>query len=1188
MAVVVGLVGAAIGHVGFGSALTGFRVGMTIGNMFFGQKRPHQVGPRLGDLGVTSSAHGAPISVGFGTHRMNGNIIWARPLREFAVRSGGGGKGGKGGGGKGGGGQTNFRYFANFAVAFGEGVADDVLRIWANNELIFDKTGGSENIRKAGLRFRFYSGTGEQMPDGLIQADKGANLTPAYRGICYMVFEDYEVTNIGTVPNITAEIAYKSEQSRPVVPAQQLSPSMTFQTGGFAVDMKRGRAFVHSISGGVGRIRRFNLHTMREDKRQILDFMNESTGEALVVTDDGRIVTVGDDDTIGGNSRPIAVIDGGSLHGGIVFGRNSISTGVDLDRVELVRNIATSAAAGLNYSYTITGCATIFGHVMFLCLGPNTNIWDSDLILGSSFNRVRSIVGRPQPLSSAEFRFFTGSSYSAASSTPLQMHRFSASGALVLRLRTNQSSATVEQLEPVVKVYEHIRNFTPDDLIPGETHLNNAGTGAVIDESDRSIIFSAVAASDNRMWLIKVNSDTGEIIWRTRTPIAGSAFPPQGDAIKMSRLSDDTFGFVVAGSTNQTFGYLVNTQTGALEMSAGEYAGVTGVTGNRGVYDSRTESFVGLAIGSPVPVVARWFFRRSAGEKVNLADIVGSLCERSGLTALDYDVSDIDGVEVHGYAIGGFSTARQAIAPLMAAFFFDGFETDWIMKFKRRGSDPVRELHIDDFAVTDSRRNIALEKVRNNDKALPRYIKIDYIDHEIDYEIGAQPYQRTLNPVPVMASENETLIQIPVAMDSQRAAIIAEIWTYVEWGERTGFRWRGDWQHIDLDPADVVVIKGDFKDYRVRIQSAEIGANMQISFTGVEEFPRQYDSAAPGIEYRGFGDQHIDTMGLSEIVLIDGPLAIDSHEPAARSYAPVYWQVGNFGAGGWPGAVAYSSADNLQWQIKGGISAGMVWGSTVNALGNPPDGNPFKTDKINELTVAMVSGGDVPESVSFGEMLNGANVAVLLKENGEVEYIQFQNYIENDDGTFTLSNLLRGRRGTDAMARGHTAGEIIVFPDIFTGGIAQVTLDQLGNPRFYKAVTNGQMFDDADTIERMHVGRALMPYAPLDHGAEFDTGDDVKISWKRRTRIGGEWQSGTDNILLGEESEKYELEILDAPGGDVVRTVTDLDSPEYLYTDYDQAADGFTPPLEEITVRVYQISEEVGRGFTVEKTLPLV
>jgi hypothetical protein len=74
---------------------------------------------------------------------------------------------------------------------------------------------------------------------------------------------------------------------------------------------------------------------------------------------------------------------------------------------------------------------------------------------------------------------------------------------------------------------------------------------------------------------------------------------------------------------------------------------------------------------------------------------------------------------------------------------------------------------------------------------------------------------------------------------------------------------------------------------------------------------------------------------------------------------------------------------------------------------------------------------------------------------------------------------------------------------------------------------------------------------------------------------------------LAEDAEAYELQILDGPGGAVLRTETGITTTSFTYTSALQSAD-FGGAQTELTFRVYQISAQVGRGFASEATLEIV
>src|SRR5690606_24619379 len=151
------------------------------------------------------------------------------------------------------------------------------------------------------------------------------------------------------------------------------------------------------------------------------------------------------------------------------------------------------------------------------------------------------------------------------------------------------------------------------------------------------------------------------------------------------------------------------------------------------------------------------------------------------------------------------------------------------------------------------------------------------------------------------------------------------------------------------------------------------------------------------------------------------------------------------------------------------------------------------------------------------------------------------------DGTYTLSTLLRGRRGTDTMAFNHTGGEIFLLLDPDDGDRFLLGLGEIDATRYYKAISSGDFLEDGEVVVNVSEGRALMPYAPVHVAAADAGGNDIDLTWVRRTRTGGDWRDGTGTIPLAEDDEEYEIDILDGPDGSIVRTVTGLTTPEYTY-----------------------------------------
>lgn len=208
------LIGAAIGFVVGGplGAVQGASLGLTIGTAFTTTTLDPVTGPRIEDKTFTQSSYGEFVPRTYGINRLGGNVIWLEnnEIKETrnveTVRQGG----------KGGGGTeqrvTTFTYSASFTVAFCEGPVDEVLRLWADNILIYDASGDSSVVNIADnteiyKNIKINTGSFDQEPSDLAEETEGTNNVPAYRGLCTVEFEEFQLEKFGNrIPGITAEI----------------------------------------------------------------------------------------------------------------------------------------------------------------------------------------------------------------------------------------------------------------------------------------------------------------------------------------------------------------------------------------------------------------------------------------------------------------------------------------------------------------------------------------------------------------------------------------------------------------------------------------------------------------------------------------------------------------------------------------------------------------------------------------------------------------------------------------------------------------------------------------------------------------------------------------------------------------------------------------------------------------------
>ena len=1166
MAILVAVGGAALGSaVGVGWQ-AGWLVGSVVGSLLFPAKGQNVTteGPRLGDLSVSSSAYGAPIAIGYGTLRMAGNMIWSSSIREQqnVTRTRSGGKGG------GGATQTSvtYSYFASFALSFGEGPAEDVLRIWADGKLIYDKTGASPDVAKPDLKFRFHSGTEDQLADPLIETHVGAGRAPAHRGLVTIVFEDLALADFGNrIPNITAEITYQRAAQQPY----QLLDFITTGEGGYfgsyqiddlAVDWRRGYGYFldSDVNAAEAGIRRFNLRTMKEDRQarmtDITAVAPNNFPSTLFCGEDGHLYVV----TGSSNSRPILRIEPNVLKevGRFGFASNGLTNSTSRFVVTTWMGMVSAYGPSGRVDFVITG--SLFDDVGLIRADTMGYVWGA----GQSVTepRVRGVIG-----GAVGEGFGDGWILGSGTSTnhgSLGLYRLRVSALAGYDSLTGQSLGVT---------FEKVATFAASDVESGATGFYDSAGGLTYDATDDSVIFQvriSNGGSPGAIYTLKWRSDTG-IVWKTVVPIQINY---EGPYFGQSRLRGQRWTLMRGTRVIQ-----LDTATGELVLDETWPSAVDEWGGQ--IYDSVTDTLLVRSTSG----WAKLFLNRGGGGGETLSGIVSDLCARAGLGLSDIDVADL-GATVPGYVIGRQTTVRGAIEPLAQAYFFDAAESDDVLRFRTRGRPPAGTIDADLLLPLDERTGESWRERRTQEVELPERVSVVYMDVQADYQQGTQSEKRTSLPLPTMHSRNQSSVELALALDATTAKQIAAKTLYSAWIERSTYEAElpADW--LRLDPTDVVdVVFASGSTFRTRITRLDVGAEFSLAVKGVSEAAATYVSNVAADGGSGKPVQIVNGQAATRLILPDLPLLRDTDDTGG-SGSRIYYLMGGFGGTGWPGASLYRSADGTAWaQVRRSLSEA-AWGATANALGTPT--SPFATDEMNSLTVFMTTGGERLESVTQDSMLSGANAALVLKANGEPEIIQFRDVTLNPDGSYTLSGLLRGRRGTDVFVDGHEAGELFVLLDPDDVETMVTSLGDLDLPRSWRAVGFGTTFEDAETLVASHTGRDLKPYAPWNVQAAL-TGSpaNISLSWVRRTRIGGELRDGTGLVPLGETSEAYEIDILSGPGGAVKRTLT-ATSPNVVYANADILADFGVVPSS-LTVTVFQISAVAGRGFPRTATLEI-
>jgi hypothetical protein len=557
--------------------------------------------------------------------------------------------------------------------------------------------------------------------------------------------------------------------------------------------------------------------------------------------------------------------------------------------------------------------------------------------------------------------------------------------------------------------------------------------------------------------------------------------------------------------------------------------------------------------------VERWNSAAANLNTVSLASVIGSELMLSELIREpDIDVSAL-AAQVRGIRIAG-GTLRSAVAPLQGAYPFDLIPSGYQIKAVPRGQASVATVDIGELGAVPGTgmADVVLDgPSREMDSQLPRKVTIKHLDPARDYDINEQSYARiATDSVDIEAQE------LPLVLTVDEAAGMAQVLLFLRWLERDDYAFTLPPTHAHLEPGDVIDVVTDYGTIPLRLPEIQYGADGVLSIKAKPNSPAVYESNAVGGQGAIPGG-NISLIGDAETVLLDIPLIRnDDNNPSFAAAMAGTTE-------SWPGGLLFRSADNEQtWSDVQAWAAPVTMGAGRTAL-TAHDG--LVIDRVSALQVDLIIGE--LESITEAQMMTGINWAAYGAD-GRWELIRFADAELQTDGSYILSTLLRGLRGSEWATGLHEYGDTFVLlddPDVMATGADLSTLSVV---RKWRGVTAGQSIDEVSSIDFAYRGVNLKPLSAV-HGVAYLSGADWVIEWDPRTRLQGSlWKTGVA-LPIGESTESYQIDILD--GTDVVRTLV-ATTDTVTYTEAQQTED-FGSAQSSIDAIVYQISADVGRGY---------
>lgn len=1091
------------------SAAVNIGIGLAL-NALFPLPDQEQEGPRLSELGFTSAAYGRFVNIPFGTDRIPGNIIdTPAPAIEEVVTDESTRVG------KGGGQRVNSRtytYFLTADVSFSINGATALIRVWADGKLIYD-IGSTDQVVREGIDLLFYPGGATQEVDPEEEARRGVGQVPAYRHLTRVKLNRMPLADFGNrIPNFTAEVAFNSQAVVPFL----------------GMDEPAGLDVPGSLAGSID-----NYMLLDPARNIFYSLKNSATGLWAADATNMQFRTV-----IGGGAftQPTVGVDGfaytqiGSSNSVPVF-KKDVDTGLTVgqagnDSTSLGDTLINFGNFGTWHQLSVT-TPSLGVHSLLLHMNPFTNT-------GVVLNADEMVAFKT--LDTSEILSMDG--FTIPDHDRGRFYSFVASGGVLQLTKIEfQFTSGVGGIADVKATVTELRQFTRGD--PGDDFEDAAdpmgwavdrGTGHLILSNGVNMVLydpedDLILASRQDLGFESRNNyfNSGLMAFSNTTSVAGSIFVI------------DTHTLVTRA--------LIDTDT--IPWQGGDPV----INDASTVWDERTQSLLLSRVDSGSLAVdpnriLRVALNRVSGLGVTLDTIVLALStsyndlEMAGLAALDVDVAPLAVDTVLGYTINRRSTIRSALEPLRKHFFFDGVQSDWIMKFVKRGGSSVLtipqqdvgQLQRGEAAVTSP----AVKEMRTQDIELPMRVSVRYRNRNADYSTDVEYDKRLRAPNPVVNSKSEQTIDIPIVSIPLDIKRTASKWLHTLWTERRRLNTVVPWTYLELDPTDVFDMVVFEETFRLRLLEQDVGAGFAMDLTGAVEDVKNLTSTLGAGSALGHVSSLVPSSLPMGLVFLDAPLL--SMQDLSTVTSAAYVAVTAF-ADGWPGGSVYRGVDNASQVPVGLANVESATAKILVAPGTwPRDRNRFQeSSEGGTITLTPLRRTDVWASApSEVAVLNGANVVAVVTPGG-VEVMQFQSIVVSPDNTVVLSRLLRGRLGTEI--RSETAvpvgSSVVLLAD--EAGVREsgpiirqdMALSDLNKILLYRGVTVGTLLENAVSRSFTYTGRDLKPYFVTAIVNVLNVDDSVTITWIRRTRGPGigEWLDGTGTVPLNETIRSYDVEI---------------------------------------------------------------
>lgn len=1163
-------------------------------------------------LSFTTSSYGGAIPKVFGADKLTGNVIWASKIRRVPVN-----------------GSRSYYMACDFAMGLCEGEINGILRMWMGDKLILDRTANTDNsgiaqpnadgfVAGASVdltetdgvmrnvnssqrqtKISVFTGSEYQLPEQTMITAEGADFTPGYRGLAYVLFENFIIGG-STIPNMFVELTSNTESTFPRLYGNPPSVPVTFNdlTGDVVlVDVTydllytSARDFGGTLTppSGTG-LAHFDFNTLvLSDEVEltlttpaIIDYkitrVLPSTGFLMVCSSIG-------------NSGVLRVYNPFVGQFTDVLGPGGSVTDHDLN-AGLSKLWKGSQAFAL-FSSAYDGPIDVFMGVGIANSAIGFVIVDGEgqmefvKNLGPVMTEqdARSCVLTINPTEAAASPKFIDNVLTEGTWVFLLVQDVGGDATMlrVARIRVGDSSGN-EALSDAT--------YTEFDTILVD-ELNGAGTAhdvctVLVDPADKNLVVF-VKPSGAEALVFKYSPFTGKIVWKT---VAYGYETNQG--ADNAYLANSTYGWIARGDGSIY----------SLNMKEGIVTQVEALASNQSLpvptsfsqFYNGTENSVTYISATTNQRLTKVFLERLTRSTIELSDIVKILLGRVGLLPTDFDVTDVAGLTLNGYTITDKKSLRDAFSELAQTFKFDLVESNGRLKYLARGSGAAQTLTRLDFA--DETESSWLTAIDENDIARSRKITLTYRDLDREYKDNVQSIILPNTGSTTFNADAAIEVKVPVVLQATAAKKLAEILLYGKLTYDTTYTGILSPKWMTLDPGDVLNVTptGDANDdFKIRIRRTSIGNDRSVRIEASHEDPDIYSDVVDIFGSIGRFQESVFPTVPPRIDPLCMTLPFRSEDEAKTNAA---------------GYNLFVTFLNLKPNGTLKQDIGMVVNGTTPYTVPKPETFPtwgyvtqpcvertslYSTDYTSVLRVKMISQtGATIASSTFDNVL-ASDQCNLAWVDGEL--LQFITATSIGDNVYEFTGIHHAKFGTDARTGAAVAGSKFVLLGDNTGVLDTSSIRRVPVARtdphllvqFFLKNPNPYQPNASSIVSASN----LTAFPVADFQASYVVNDAV-ITWQRRSRYGGEYpDDGSDAPPVTETDEVYTMYLYRNDGtfnsndpATYLRKVS-LTTNTYTYTAALQTTDGFDRLTEGLYIAVYQLGSAEGFRTGVSRSILL-